>query len=583
MFEFVTQSVTSFIKGGDDLDFDFDLPLFLTLTIGLGILFVVLLTLTIYFTFFSGEGSISLGSNFNIPGEFDDEQGLINDEEEFLPKFTAVDKKAYLQGKQFQERFPPVTKALGTTLTESEMEFIADRGIQAYQFIQPLEYGTSGQPAVLVEDKLDIHFLSIHEANSAILNYPLPLKFTAPNDTVYFEVKFFEKPAESLVSVGLVSKPYPLFRLPGYNKYSIAYETNGTIRVNQPFYSPDIWNKVQEGDVVGVGFKCKSGTIFFTHNGKKVTEVVHNVKFDLYPAIGSIGEAKVSVNLGQLGFVFIEANVKKWGFGSVFGTIGVPPAYGNDHDKVLDKGEELPPHYPQEEDTFFGPSALLQSATSNAATTEVESPVEASKPTKIISNPPSYTEEPKEELSKSADEFKKVSSASHERVYESQTSAFEQNHNEQTGEPSEIAASSSAAQLEQAHPEFVGQIQPTPEQSETEAPIESTPAAAVVEEQQEKQQQEEEETTEVQEAQLTPPQSSATDSTVEAQPEETTTTTTTTTTQDDEEAEAEELNEDEIEAAASPALPESKGSSTSSKNSKGKKKNSKKKKKKGKK
>lgn len=575
MFEFFLQGVKLLVKGGDELEPDFDFPLFITLSVGLGGIFIFLLILTLYFTFFNnGQGSIFLGSNFNIPGEFDDEQGLINDEEEYLPKFSPFDKKAYLQGKQFQERFPPVTKALGTTLTEAEEDFIADRGIQAYQFIQPLEYGTSGQPAILIEDKVEITFLSIHEANSAILNYPLPLKTTPPNDVVYFEVKFFEKPEESLVSVGLVSKPYPLFRLPGYNKYSIAYESNGTIRVNQPFYSPDIWSKVKEGDVVGVGFRCKTGTIFFTHNGKKVHEVIHNVKFDLYPAVGSIGEAKVSVNLGQIGFVFIEANVKKWGFGSVFGTIGVPPAYGNDNDKVLDKGEELPPTYPLEEETFFGPSALLQQQASHVAAVEQEEPV--TKPTKIISNPPSYSDEPKEELSKAdADEFKKVASESNERLYERKSSAFDlQNNND-----FEDAVGSSSADLNQTN--AITEVVPGTVSEETTAAAKSAAAksaAPVVETVEEQQQEQEEEQTQTEqpkeEASTTQSQSLSTETTTESSTE-----TTTETTSELEQAD----DEAEIQAAASPAPQQPKSSSASKTKNNKNKKNNKKKKKKGKK
>jgi hypothetical protein len=418
-------SSASFSEILEDWDDDFNLPLIIGLGTGLGALFLILVLLTVYFSFFN-TGGIFLGSNFNIPGEFDDLEAVLNDEAEFLPKMKEQERENYFQGKQFQEQFPPSAQPLDTSLSDAEREFIADRGIQAYVFEQPSEH--SSVPSIVVEDKLDVRFTS-HDPNSAILNCPLP---THENDTVYFEVKLFEFPESSTVSIGVATKPYPLFRLPGFNRYSIAYDSTGTVRVNQPFYSPSIWPKLIEGDVLGCGFKPRSGIIFFTHNGKKVVEAAHNVKFDMYPIIGSQGPSKLDVNLGQLGYVFIEANVKKWGFGSVYGTIGIPPAYGNeiDDDTVLDKGEELPPNYPSEEDTFFGPSALLtpQEATpQQTVTTENEPSVPENKPSKIISKPPSYNDEPKEALKMSVPvEPSEVD----ERLYERQSSVFDQQNND---------------------------------------------------------------------------------------------------------------------------------------------------------
>ena len=87
---------------------------------------------------------------------------------------------------------------------------------------------------------------------------------------------------------------------------------------------------------------------------------------DLYPAVGCFStNAKFQVNLGQLGFVWIEANVRKYGFVStsdykkISGDRGLAslPQYDKvivEGDKVLDKGEELPPRYPEEELDFFG-------------------------------------------------------------------------------------------------------------------------------------------------------------------------------------------------------------------------------------
>lgn len=91
-----------------------------------------------------------------------------------------------------------------------------------------------------------------------------------------------------------------------------------------------------QGDVVGVGYRPRTGAIFFTRNGKKLEEVVHGLKAqNFFPAIGANGPAIVHVNFGQAGFVFIEANVKKWGLAPVTGSLAPPPPYGSEQGSIL--------------------------------------------------------------------------------------------------------------------------------------------------------------------------------------------------------------------------------------------------------
>ena len=44
------------------------------------------------------------------------------------------------------------------------------------------------------------------------------------------------------------------------------------------------------------------------------------------------------VNFGQLGFVFIEANVKKWGLAPMMGSLAPPPPYGSEQGSILLEG-----------------------------------------------------------------------------------------------------------------------------------------------------------------------------------------------------------------------------------------------------
>lgn len=85
-----------------------------------------------------------------------------------------------------------------------------------------------------------------------------------------------------------------------------------------------------------MGYRPRTGTIFFTRNGKKLEDVAYGLKAqNFFPAVGSNGPATVHVNLGQSGFVFIEANVKKWGLAPATGSLAPPPPYGSEQGSIL--------------------------------------------------------------------------------------------------------------------------------------------------------------------------------------------------------------------------------------------------------
>ena len=91
-----------------------------------------------------------------------------------------------------------------------------------------------------------------------------------------------------------------------------------------------------QGDVIGVGYRPRTGTVFFTRNGKKLDDVAHGLKTqNFFPTVGANGPCTVHVNFGQSGFVFIEANVKKWGLAPMTGSLAPPPPYGSEQGSIL--------------------------------------------------------------------------------------------------------------------------------------------------------------------------------------------------------------------------------------------------------
>ncbi len=78
------------------------------------------------------------------------------------------------------------------------------------------------------------------------------------------------------------------------------------------------------------------GTVFFTRNGKKLDDVAHGLKTqNFFPTVGANGPCTIHVNFGQMGFVFIEANVKKWGLAPMTGSLAPPPPYGSEQGSIL--------------------------------------------------------------------------------------------------------------------------------------------------------------------------------------------------------------------------------------------------------
>lgn len=46
-------------------------------------------------------------------------------------------------------------------------------------------------------------------------NLPVPKQ----NEVYYWEAKIYDKPENTLISIGMATKPYPLFRLPGSSPF----------------------------------------------------------------------------------------------------------------------------------------------------------------------------------------------------------------------------------------------------------------------------------------------------------------------------------------------------------------------------
>lgn len=238
---------------------------------------------------------------------------------------------------------PPLSPR-DTDITMPQFLGIQEKGVSAWSFDPAYE----SNQGVLVSARTELQFfadspgMTPEEGGACTIQSNLPLPKS--NDMYYWECKIFSKPETTTIAIGLSTKPYPSFRFPGYCKHSVAiFSQDGFKCYNHPFNAQSYGAPFVKGDVVGVGFRPRTGSVFFTRNGVRMTEAFTGLQsYNLFPTVSADGAAEVHVNFGQAGFVFIEANVKKWGLAPMVGTLAPPPAYGQDKDSVLIEACNVP-------------------------------------------------------------------------------------------------------------------------------------------------------------------------------------------------------------------------------------------------
>lgn len=278
-----------------------------------------------------GGGPLDVGREEELEGH----GGLDGIEERWLETVDDATRRGYLRAKDWSLSFPP--GSFSSEITLSQFLTIQEKGVSAWSFDPDYE----SNPSVYVEGRTEITFLADGEGMapqegggcSVQSNLPLPKL----NEVYYWEAKMFTKPDNTSIAVGLATKPFPGFRMPGWSKYSVGFfSADGFKCHNYPFAAQSYGPEFLQGDVIGVGYRPRSGTVFFTRNGRKLEDAFVGLnRYNLFPTIGANGAAEVHVNLGQAGFVFIEANVKKWGLAPMVGTLAPPPPYGMERGSIL--------------------------------------------------------------------------------------------------------------------------------------------------------------------------------------------------------------------------------------------------------
>jgi hypothetical protein len=102
----------------------------------------------------------------------------------------------------FVQANPPETQM--TDISLSQFLAIQEKGVSAWEFEPELEIANC-----FVEARTEIEFFD--SVCSVQSNLPVPKQ----NEVYYWEAKIYDKPETTQISIGMTTKPYPLFRLPG--------------------------------------------------------------------------------------------------------------------------------------------------------------------------------------------------------------------------------------------------------------------------------------------------------------------------------------------------------------------------------
>ena len=130
---------------------------------------------------------------------------------------------------------------------------------------------------------------------------------------------------------GMACRPYPGWRMPGWNRLSTGFHTDDCSTF---FEDPDGGRAyvgefaIESGHVVGIGYRFATGEVFWTHNGRNLGPAFTGVfmpceQHDVYAAIGVTGpgEAEFEVNFGA-GWDFEWKEGNNW---KVQGHVGMSP------------------------------------------------------------------------------------------------------------------------------------------------------------------------------------------------------------------------------------------------------------------
>ncbi|KAL0076856.1 concanavalin A-like lectin/glucanase domain-containing protein [Phycomyces blakesleeanus] len=130
----------------------------------------------------------------------------------------------------------------------------------------------------------------------------------------YFEITVLDCAPNTVMAIGLATKPYPVFRMPGWNKHSIGYHSDdGRKFCDDASGGQDYGPQWGFGQTVGCRYDPVQGNVMFTLNGNPLGTAFQLLERRYYyPSFGADGPVKFFVNFGSQSFVHTPVDGNLW-------------------------------------------------------------------------------------------------------------------------------------------------------------------------------------------------------------------------------------------------------------------------------
>lgn len=123
----------------------------------------------------------------------------------FLHSELVADCNFFFPPIAWQTAYPP--ESVPTDITLSQYLTIQEKGVAAFEFEADM-----AETNAFIQGRTEIQFF--RDECCVQTNLPFPKN----QDVYYFEAKMYEKPISTTVAVGVSTKPYPNWRMPGKSK-----------------------------------------------------------------------------------------------------------------------------------------------------------------------------------------------------------------------------------------------------------------------------------------------------------------------------------------------------------------------------
>lgn len=267
----------------------------------------------------SGRGSSSGYNDYEAPPEW----APAPEESHQFGKFEDASDYEYSSAEDFCRMNPPIPPTL---LPSHIIDRIQNFGGKAWSLEYPITNRFSGTITNANDNKGGPAVVKVQttvKCGDVCMMSDLPilagLYSTHGKTGVYYEVLINRM--DGIIAVGTAVRPYPNYRLPGWNRLSAGLHLDDMRKFFEDpdggrDYTPEL-TRINPGDTIGCGYEFATGALFYTHNGYRLPVAFSGIymprhSYDVCAAIGVEGECDFDVNFGGDYFRWKEGNEWAW-------------------------------------------------------------------------------------------------------------------------------------------------------------------------------------------------------------------------------------------------------------------------------